>query len=135
MDRRIGHLVALAVGLTATAGANQFFGVTFPLALAVGLAVGALARLSMAYPGLLVYGHQPRPVARWVGVAAGFTVAASMLVLAGGVPGVGVGDRVALTVLVFCGVWAGVGFGIGMARANAAADRDEVNVTEETSVP
>ena len=122
MDRRIGHVVALAAGVIAAAVAFRVLGVTIPLALALGLALGALARLSIAYPDLLVYGYQPRRVARWVGVAAGVTVGASMLVLTGGVPGLGRGDRVALTALVFCGVWAGVGFGIGMARADAAAD-------------
>ena len=120
MDRRTAHLVAVAVGMIAAAIAFQFLGTTVALALAVGLALGAFVRLSIAHPDLLVYGHQPKPVSRWGAAAAGFTVGVSLLVYSAGVPALGGGERVALGLLVLAGVWAGVGFGIGMARADAS---------------
>lgn len=123
MDRRTGHLVAIAAGTAPAAGAFWLLGTTGPLAIALGIAVGALARLSIAHPDLLGYGHHPPSVSRWGGAAAGFTVAVSMLVYAGSLPAAASGVRFALATLVLGTTWAGVGFGVALARADAAAER------------
>lgn len=121
MERTAHWVVATAAVAVAGGVSYVLLGAGYAVSIANAGAYGAFGWLSVEHWDLLHAGNQPWSVGRLWGVASGYVLFVSLVVLQAGTSTAPVGERAALTALVFGTTWAGIGVGVSVARADAAA--------------
>lgn len=113
-------VVALVAAAVAGAASFALLGAGYAVSVGNAAAYGAFGWLSVAHWDLLHAGNQSWSVGRLWGLASGYILFVSLVVLTVGVTTDPVGVRAARAALVFGTTWAGIGIGISVARADAA---------------
>jgi len=124
MERTGQWAVALLAAAVAGSASYAFLDAGYAVSIANAVAYGAFGWLSVDHWDVLYRGHQPPSVSRLWGIASGYVLFVSLVVLQVGAPSAPVGPRAALTALVFGTTWTGIGIGLSVARADVEVNRE-----------